>query len=275
MQLLKFDTDSLQRWARFSGDFNPIHFDDEFANQAVGQGGVVVHGMLAMLSIKACQRDIDLGMGDWFEWRAMLRRAMPLRSAYMIESRGAAEGANIRFRLTATDDAEAKITGAFSLATPPSTALYTGERFAVDVATVQSELAYFLELFPTSSAAWMAFDAFAFARYIRYHAKTAFQEDLRQHFGDEYAKGMPGGGLVTMQTHHADCFAKSMLRPAAAMNFSCIEYALLKSDELQTADSLFATIDIPIWIDGVLVQVVKLGLMARKTPSITSGERSQ
>lgn len=275
MQLLKFDTDSLQRWAEFSGDFNPIHFDEEVANQAVGQGGVVVHGMLAMLSIKASQRDINWGGGEWFEWSAMLRRAMPLGNTYAIESRGSGQGSNIRFKLTAMDGAEAKITGSFAMATPPVPALYGGERFAVDVATVRSELACFLESFPASSAAWIAFDAFVFARYIRYHAKTAFQTDLRRHFGTGYADVMEAGRLVTMQTHHADCFAKSMLRPAAALSFSSIEYALAKSDELQTADSLFATIDIPIWIDGTLVQVVRIGLMARETSSVTSGERSQ
>lgn len=31
-----------------------------------------------------------------------------------------------------------------------------------------------------------------------------------------------------------------------------------------TADSLFATIDIPVWLDGDLSLVVQIGLMARK-----------
>src|SRR3989304_10296353 len=37
----------LTRYAGASGDFNPIHQDDEFA-KAAGMGGVFAHGMLSM-----------------------------------------------------------------------------------------------------------------------------------------------------------------------------------------------------------------------------------
>ena len=37
----------VRQYAEASGDFNPIHLDDEYARQ-VGLGGVIVHGMLTM-----------------------------------------------------------------------------------------------------------------------------------------------------------------------------------------------------------------------------------
>jgi acyl dehydratase len=39
--------DSLVRYAGASGDFNPIHYRDDFAN-SVGLDGVLAHGMLTM-----------------------------------------------------------------------------------------------------------------------------------------------------------------------------------------------------------------------------------
>jgi acyl dehydratase len=39
--------DSLVRYAGASGDFNPIHYRDDFA-QSVGLDGVLAHGMLTM-----------------------------------------------------------------------------------------------------------------------------------------------------------------------------------------------------------------------------------
>ena len=39
--------DSLVRYAGVSGDFNPIHYRDDFA-QSVGLAGVLAHGMLTM-----------------------------------------------------------------------------------------------------------------------------------------------------------------------------------------------------------------------------------
>ena len=43
----KITRDSLARYAGASGDFNPIHYRDDFA-QAVGLPGVLAHGMLTM-----------------------------------------------------------------------------------------------------------------------------------------------------------------------------------------------------------------------------------
>jgi len=40
----------LTRYAGASGDFNPIHQDDEFAREA-GMGGVFAHGMLSMVCV--------------------------------------------------------------------------------------------------------------------------------------------------------------------------------------------------------------------------------
>ncbi|MCI9889562.1 acyl dehydratase [Micrococcales bacterium 31B] len=44
---LTFTRDTLVRYAGASGDFNPIHYNDAFA-QSVGLDGVIAHGMLTM-----------------------------------------------------------------------------------------------------------------------------------------------------------------------------------------------------------------------------------
>jgi acyl dehydratase len=46
----------LTRYAGASGDFNPIHQDDEFA-KAAGMGGVFGHGMLSMGFVAQCVTD--------------------------------------------------------------------------------------------------------------------------------------------------------------------------------------------------------------------------
>ena len=46
----------LTRYAGASGDFNPIHQDDEFA-KAAGMGGVFAHGMLSMGFVAQCVTD--------------------------------------------------------------------------------------------------------------------------------------------------------------------------------------------------------------------------
>lgn len=51
-----FTRDALVKYAGASGDFNPIHYRDDFA-QSVGLEGVLAHGMLTMGA--ACQVAID------------------------------------------------------------------------------------------------------------------------------------------------------------------------------------------------------------------------
>lgn len=46
-----YSLNDAERWAEFSGDYNPIHFDLQQA-QHLGQVQLTVHGMRAMLDIK-------------------------------------------------------------------------------------------------------------------------------------------------------------------------------------------------------------------------------
>ena len=41
-----FKQDDLEKWARFSGDYNLIHFDEQVAIDGFGLDGVVVHHRL-------------------------------------------------------------------------------------------------------------------------------------------------------------------------------------------------------------------------------------
>lgn len=46
----------IRQYAEASGDFNPIHLDDNYARQ-VGLGGVIAHGMLTMAQMAAMLTD--------------------------------------------------------------------------------------------------------------------------------------------------------------------------------------------------------------------------
>jgi len=46
----------VRQYAEASGDFNPIHLDDNYARQA-GLGGVIAHGMLTMAQMAAMLTD--------------------------------------------------------------------------------------------------------------------------------------------------------------------------------------------------------------------------
>lgn len=68
--------DTLVRYAGASGDFNPIHYNDVFA-QSVGLPGVIAHGMLTM-GIAASVVEEWAGAGNVADIQARFTRPIPV-----------------------------------------------------------------------------------------------------------------------------------------------------------------------------------------------------
>jgi len=68
--------DSLVRYAAASGDFNPIHYNDAFA-QSVGLPGVIAHGMLTM-GQGASVVEEWAGAGNVVDFQARFTRPIPV-----------------------------------------------------------------------------------------------------------------------------------------------------------------------------------------------------
>jgi len=264
---MRFASQAVRTWADYSGDFNPIHFDERVAEAAIGKGGTVVHGMLAMLPLKSAHSSLKWEGDGWLQWAAMLRQPMPQHFGYVMESRVAQPGRKVRFKLWAMDDGEAKITGHCSVIDFDTAHYGTVAPIVVAADEARAELARFSTLFPDVSPAWVALDAMVFSRYIRLHAEAVFRDQLIRHFGESDPDALGGSRLVTMQTHHTVASCRALLSDASNLEFESFAYAYAKTDELISESSVFATVDIPVWLDGGLAQVVQIGLMARKLSS--------
>lgn len=68
--------DNLVRYAGASGDFNPIHYNDAFA-ESVGLPGVIAHGMLTM-GIGASVVEEWAGAGNVADYQARFTRPIPV-----------------------------------------------------------------------------------------------------------------------------------------------------------------------------------------------------
>ncbi|SEJ14873.1 MaoC/PaaZ C-terminal domain-containing protein [Demequina mangrovi] len=68
--------DSLVRYAGASGDFNPIHYNDAFA-ESVGLPGVIAHGMLT-LGIAASVVEEWAGPGNVVDLQTRFARPIPV-----------------------------------------------------------------------------------------------------------------------------------------------------------------------------------------------------
>jgi hypothetical protein len=80
VMIVQFNDVDLVKWSRFSGDYNPIHFD-EIAVSRVGRSEPVAHGMLAMLALKDELEDRG-NTGAWRRWSASLKQPIDGRSPH-------------------------------------------------------------------------------------------------------------------------------------------------------------------------------------------------
>jgi acyl dehydratase len=101
--------DNLVRYAGASGDFNPIHYRDDFA-QSVGLPGVLAHGMLTMGF--AVQPVVDWLGGDSgrvTDYQAKFTRPVPVDAVAgagvtVLAKVGAIDDDGVRIDLTVTFD---------------------------------------------------------------------------------------------------------------------------------------------------------------------------
>ncbi|WP_062200689.1 MaoC/PaaZ C-terminal domain-containing protein [Demequina salsinemoris] len=73
---VEFTRDTLVRYAGASGDFNPIHYNDAFA-ESVGLPGVIAHGMLTMGTAASVVEEWA-GPGNVVDFQCRFARPIPV-----------------------------------------------------------------------------------------------------------------------------------------------------------------------------------------------------
>ena len=87
-----YSLNDAERWAEFSGDYNPIHFDLQQA-QHLGQEQLTVHGMRAMLDIKYQLSTALLSLlpeVEFLRFNARLRQPVQCHTSYQLQLSAAA-----------------------------------------------------------------------------------------------------------------------------------------------------------------------------------------
>ncbi|MEO8263734.1 MAG: MaoC/PaaZ C-terminal domain-containing protein [Pseudolysinimonas sp.] len=103
--------DTLVRYAAASGDFNPIHYRDDFA-QSVGLPGVLAHGMLTMgLAVQPVVEWLGGDSGRVTDYQSKFTRPVPVDAGAgaevtVVAKVGAIDDEGTRIDLTVTYDGQ-------------------------------------------------------------------------------------------------------------------------------------------------------------------------
>jgi hypothetical protein len=161
----QFDEAHIDSWARFSGDFNPIHFDLDRARQA-GSDAVIVHGMLPLLFVKkevGRKAVSDVGPGDWLSLNCRLKSPLQRSAQHAFSMRE--QGGRGKFSIRSLDASQEMVLGTYTMRTPaPQSNARTGK--LIDAFAASERLAQFKELFPEIDELWIAIDAIVFSYFL-------------------------------------------------------------------------------------------------------------
>lgn len=271
MTRIAFGLPEVEAWAKFSGDFNPIHFDLQRARSA-GLDGLVVHGMLALMPVKAelataasasaGRLDAQTREAPWMKFHALFRRSIPHDSVSLLTLR-ASKTVGLDFRLNASDTQEERFRGSYAPASDHGSWLEThrlDERSFSALAPGEAQR--FAQSYPAVQEGWIALDAIIFADFIRTKLDAIalmVRKDFRQ------VMGMSTNSGVFVQVSHTVFINTSVLRTPGPLPFDCgqLSYAMAPPELIANQGNLVGSVSLPVVHGKTLVMLIEIGLLAR------------
>lgn len=159
----RFNSSDIASWARFSGDYNPVHFFHESA-RLVGSPEIIVHGMLPLVHVKQaiCNEFLQATIQPkWF--RIACRFRLPVQRN---QSHRLTLAPERTFALHAADGSGgAVLEGLFGLHEEP-TIDTPSETIQIDSDHVRARLFQFSGSVSNINAYWIAIDSLVFSTLI-------------------------------------------------------------------------------------------------------------
>jgi hypothetical protein len=252
---LDFDMPGVERWAQFSGDRNPIHFDLAHA-RAAGVDALIVHGMLAMMPMKEALSQAMPPAG-WTKFRTLLRKPIAHGQRVVFDTRPAGEG--LAFRLHDTSGQVEHFRGTYGRVDDPTCQLQGDVPRARPLDPAHLER--FRAAYPDVRERWIALDAIVFSEFMR--TRLHVVERLAHAHMMRLSGGAPVSRVVVQSSHTVTFDAAFFDQGLDAGAWSRLSHALLTPELLAGGNQIGGVVTLPVMCDGRPVMLVEVGLVAR------------
>lgn len=212
--ILTYSVGDAEQWAAFSGDYNPIHFDQRHA-QALGGDDLSVHGMRAMLDMKRFLSEALLQAGpqaDDYTFSARLRHPLMCRRPYQMALNGQPDGRRVSAQLQDVRDGHVCFAAKLAAAAAPVEIATRANAFTFSA----PRLYQLSELFPLTATEpatqWGFLDAVLFQRIVEAPDTLSM---VQQHFPSLRASSLIDvfSRVPVVQTHHEVHFSARLFTP--------------------------------------------------------------
>ncbi|QBR71161.1 hypothetical protein CU048_07550 [Beijerinckiaceae bacterium] len=263
---IQFGAADLEKWAAFSGDYNPIHFEAAAAAR-LGLKEVVVHGMLAMLPLKATMEEVAAkDYPDGARWTASLLNPVPLSAP----SR------------TTLDVGKTQGKSTFTLSNERGDlkfikGLYSRENFdrclpdergtlvRVPADEIAEKVLEFQDHYPYISRLWVFLDALIFYLYVKRNSQNVFAAEIKDYLSRiADPEDASNANFLVVHATHTVMISPTLLHAPLTGLLPRFGYSVRGKDMIHNLNTLYGIVEITIWLDDVPGLIVEMGLMAKK-----------
>lgn len=173
MPTFVFDCADIERWANFSGDRNPIHFNRHAASR-LGAADVIVHGMIpALMAQSVAYQSREPSPGGWTQSSVRMQRPVQCGQSLQFNARPTSDG--LRFGLCNTQDGASHLSGRLTSTTtqpgptaetPIARVAVSPHSFILDDTTTRARMDACGQVFPMVRAPWLRLSAVLFSEFL-------------------------------------------------------------------------------------------------------------
>lgn len=256
--MISYSGQDLEQWAAFSGDYNPVHFDDDVA-RSVGMPGRIVHGMLAMLTMKG---HVPITQGGHSRVSFSIKKPMTLASQY----KTTLDAGSLATHVYLTDIAEQEryIRCKYKAIKDDCFVDNDLKRHWVPEARLQRKRAAFQAIFQDVQQAWSFYDALIFNEYMDSinQSPHSLASALRELMPERVRPEMLEEAVVIHVFHdiriHA-CLAGVLLKDQGRT--PTVSYTVTLREVLGSDGALYVVLRFTCFFDDVPLLLTDMGLM--------------
>lgn len=267
--IAQFSHKMLQQWADFSGDYNPIHFDQQAAQQ-IGLDSVAVHGMLAMMQLKSqCKFSSasEKVQGNGYQWQVSLRNPLPVAMPYQIQIKDPGASGKVTFSLQSHDLKVKYLIGSYCPINFDDLTerhdVDSQRKYSVSGEVIRQKHDEFQQQFPQIAELWIFLEGLIFSIFMTQHTSVICAQELNDFVNSEDLEKE----VLFLHVIHSVSLSKTLANRTISDVLPALSYGINMAESFYLNDSLYSRFVVPVWLDNGLSMVIEMSMMGmRKKP---------
>jgi MaoC like domain len=260
---ISFDADAVKKWANFSGDHNPIHFDMDAATKVTDEG-LVVHGMLVLLPVKQMMTEdrdeLPSVTRQWTRLQSSFRQPVPhLRN---VEVRVTRADHKAKYTVLREDRQMPYLQGMMSRGMPPEVPL-PGDGTVFDRKDLLQRWDYFRGSFPDINSTWIFIDALLFSAFVERDASDLIAAVTGELAPAQHHKGK---FRFVVQTSQCVWFDQTFLQTLAVPQDSNLSYRYARGEWMADGDRVIGRVGLEARMNDRRILHSDVGLLLQSSP---------